>query len=253
MFAQIAGAAVAKGEARLTRVIKDVQLVRGSARAAAPNDRVGDGSVRAGADSRAELVLPGNTLLRMGANSVVTLSEGAKRAELGEGALLFQAPKPNAGVKLRTGALTIEIGGATGMVERYANYVKVLLLQGTARVFLQSKLGESVLVDAGQILITRPDAKTLPEPVDFEIAQLYRTSVLTNRDFRPLPSDPLIQAEIEKQKKNPALIPTNLVIRGRGTLVTLADPATVETRAQQRGGSPSPSPTPSRSPARPRR
>jgi hypothetical protein len=92
----------------------------------------------------------------------------------------------------------------------------------------------------------------LPEPVDFEIGQLYRTSLLIGRDFARLASQPQIAAEIQKQRADPSLIPTNLVIYGRGTMVNLADPSKVRGKANA-PTSPTPAPSPQRASSPPRR
>ena len=53
------------------------------------------------------------------------------------------------------------------------------MLEGTGRDFpAQSRVSESVLVHAGQMLITKPDAKNLSNPVDVDIRQLRKTSRL---------------------------------------------------------------------------
>ncbi len=101
-----------------------------------------------------------------------------------------------------------------------------------------------MLLNAGQILIMKPNATSLAEPVDFEIGQLYRTSVLIGREFPRLATQPQIVAEIEKQRANTNLIPTNLVIYGRGTLVTLADPTKVGKQRRAAKAARRPTPTP---------
>jgi hypothetical protein len=240
--------AVAAAPARFTCVVKDVSLVRQGAagRAAVPNESIGSGAVvRTGTDARAELTFVDRAVMRLGGKTMVRLGEDLT---LEEGALLFDAPRGASSATIRTGKINLEGAGATGIIERFGKtYAKVMLLEGTARVFLPQKVGESLLLKPGQILIMKPDAKTLADPVDFDIAQLYRTSLLVGHEFARLPSDAQIQAEIARQKSDPNLIPTNLVIRGRGTLVTLADPKTVSSKGNAK---PTPTPTPRPSPKR---
>jgi hypothetical protein len=91
---------------------------------------------------------------------------------------------------------------------------------------LSHPLGESLLVQPGQILITKPAITALPEPADFDIAREMKTCLLV-RDFPPLPSQRLIESEEQKQLKLIAkgtYIPSNLVIFGRGTQVNLVNP-----------------------------
>jgi hypothetical protein len=77
------------------------------------------------------------------------------------------------------------------------------------------------------MLITNPDATRLPDPVDVDLDRLLKTSLLIN-DFAPLRRQDLIAKESEKQqraKSKKSLIDTNLVIFGKGTLVSLTNPA----------------------------
>jgi len=92
---------------------------------------------------------------------------------------------------------------------------------------LKRRWGESVLIRPGELLITNPDAKSLPDPVDVDLARLLKTARLII-DFPPLASQKLIAKESEKQqraKSKKSLINTNLVIFGKGTLVSLTNPS----------------------------
>jgi hypothetical protein len=107
---------------------------------------------------------------------------------------------------------------------------------------LTNRLGESLLLQAGQILITKPDVTALPEPADFDIAREMKTCLLV-REFEPLPSQRRIESEEQKQLNLIAkgtYIPSNLVIFGRGTQVTLVSapsttpaPKTITSTGQQ--------------------
>jgi hypothetical protein len=244
----------AAGGARLTRVVRNVTIAAPNlgSRSAAPGDVLAVGNVvRTAADSRAELSFADRSVARLGGKSVFHIGE--REWTLEEGAALVQAPR-GASATIKTGSVNLEAAGCTGIVERFGpTYAKIMLLQGTARVFMPAKLGESMLLKAGQMLILKPDARALPEPVDFEIGQLYRTSLLIGRDFGRLASQPQIAAEIQKQRANPNLIPTNLIIYGRGTLVNLADPAQAQRDAAKPAASPTPSPTPAGRNLRPKR
>ena len=234
---------------RITRVTKDVKLVtRGSTRPAAVNDRLADGIVlQTGSDARAEIALfNGRALARLGGRTAVRSRNQAHDLELQEGAVLFQVPKAVWGARITTAGINVATTGTTGIIERYGSaYVKILVLEGTARVYL-NKVGESVLVNPGQMLITRPSAATLPEPVHFEIAQLLKTSLLTGQDFGPLASNARIEEEIRKQRSDPDFTPTNLVIYGRGTLVTLVPPSPAPAASPKPGGRATPTAPPAR-------
>ena len=217
-------------EARVTRAVNDVKLLSPQAapRPAAVSDSVRDGdAIRTGVASRTELTITDQTIVRLGAKTIFGLNDGIRTMDLGEGAMLFQIPKGAGGVKIKTAAITAASTGATGIIEHHANfYVKVLVLEGTVRCYLANQIGESLLINAGQILITKPDVTAIPDPAHFDIARVMKTCLLV-REFQPLLSQRLIESEEQKQVKLMAkgtFIPSNLVIFGRGTLVTLVNP-----------------------------
>ena len=80
------------------------------------------------------------------------------------------------------------------------SYSKIIVLEGTVRVSLTGRLGESILVHAGEMVIVPPTAKRLPEAVTVDLKVLYATSGLV-KDFKPLASNGLIDREIGRQKR----------------------------------------------------
>ena len=216
-------------EARVTHVVNDVKLISAHAapHAAVVGKSVRDGDViGTGAASHSELILADQAIVRLGPKTTVSFSEATRTMNLGEGAMLFQIPKSAGDVKIKTDAIMTESTGATGIIERHGQfYVKVLVLEGTVRCYLTNRLGESLLVQPGQILITKPDVTALPEPADFDIAREMKTCLLV-REFQSLRSQRRIESEEQKQLNLIAkgtYIPSNLVILGRGTQVTLVN------------------------------
>jgi hypothetical protein len=252
-------------QATVTAIVKDVNLLPTGAtsRAAALNDNVRDGTaVRTGADSRTELTFTDLTLARLGANTIFSFNEGTRNLDLGGGAMLLRVPKGAGGAKISTAAVTAAITGTTVIIEyhpakevepppqttnskrtglhfalfnldkkkktpaTHGGYIKFITLEGIARVYLNNRLGESVLVPAGQMLILAPNATHMSDPVDVDLERIMKTSILIT-EFPPLLSEQLIADEIAKQKAKKAngkLVETNLVIYGRGTVVSLTDP-----------------------------
>ena len=244
-------------EAHVTRIIKDVRLLPAQAvpRPAVVNDNVRSGTaVRTGADSRTELTFTDLTLARLGANTIFSFNEGTRNLDLGGGAVLLQVPKGAGGAKITTAAVTAAITGTTVLMEYHRNaYIKFIVLEGIARMYLKNRLGESVLIGPGQMLIVNPNAKSLPDPVTVDLKRLVKTCLLIT-EFAPLASQALILQQIQIQQNNPDLIPTNLVIFGRGTLVSLVDPTNVNVISQETTAiatpTPSPSPTPVPTPSK---
>jgi ferric-dicitrate binding protein FerR (iron transport regulator) len=211
-------------------VVNDVKFLSPQAapRPAALSDSVRDGdAIRTGAASRSELTITDQTIVRLGAKTIVSFSDGTRTMNLGEGAILFQIPEGAGGVKIQTAAITATSTGATGIIDRHAQfYIKFLVLEGTLRCYLANRIGESLLIQPGQILITKPDVTALPDPAHFDIARVMKTCLLV-RDFQPLSSQGRIDSEEQKQLNLIAkgtYIPSNLVIFGRGTLVSLVNP-----------------------------
>src|SRR5216110_3192858 len=217
-------------EACVTQIVRDVKLLPNAApaRPAVVNDPVRDGTaVRTGVESRTELTFPDTTLARLGANTIFSFTEGTRNLELTDGAMLLRVPKNAGGAKINTAAVTAAITGTTIMLEFHKNsYIKFIVLEGTGRMFIPNRVGESVLVHAGQMLITKPNAKNLPSPVDVDIRKLMKTSRLI-RGFAKLGSEPLIaqvEAIQDAEKANGQVFETNLAIFGAGTDVALLNP-----------------------------
>lgn len=196
-------------------------------RRVAVGESVRDGdAINTGVTGHIELTLSNQTIARLGAKTNVSFNDGTRTIDLGEGAVLFQIPKGAGRLKIKSNAIAVASTGATGIIERHGQfYVKVLVLEGTVRCYLTNRLGESLLVEPGQILISKPDVTALPEPADFDIAREMKTCLLV-REFQPLPTQRRIESEEQKQLNLIAkgtYIPSNLVIFGRGTQVTLAN------------------------------
>src|SRR6184192_315659 len=159
-------------EAQVTQVVKDVKLLPtgAAARPATVNDEVRDGiAVRTGVDSRSELKFTDQTLARLGANTIFSFTEGNRNLNLQDGAMLLRVPKGAGGARINSSAVTAAITGTTVMVETHAvtkknknSYYKFIVLEGTARLYLPGRLGESTLVKGGQMIIMRADSKTIP-------------------------------------------------------------------------------------------
>src|SRR5437660_1910749 len=249
ILAAFAGANAADlKEARVTQIVRDVKLLpnAASARPAVVNDPVRDGTaVRTGIESRTELTFADATLARLGANTIFSFTEGTRNLELTDGAMLLRVPKNAGGAKINTAAVTAAITGTTVMLEFHKNsYVKFIVLEGTGRIIRPSHLGESVLVHAGQMLIAKPDAKNLPNPVDVDVRQIRKTSRLI-RGFGKMGSENLIaqtETEQDKERAEGELYETNLAIYGAGTSIILDDQTHIQETQIAAQQNPSPPP-----------
>ena len=215
--------------AEVTKVINRVSVIdpaKGT-HPAVQRDVIKDNlALQTGARSRSELLFQDNTLTRIGAETFFSFKTGTRDMTLEKGSMLLQVPKGLGGAQIHTAAVTAAITGTTIMMEYSPRqYIKVLVLEGSLRLSRNGSFGDSLVLHPGKMVIMRPDAKKIPDPIDIDLAEIVRTSTLVNfPGSKVLPSIPLIQAAITDQAKAMAkgtLVPTNLVM-GHGTKVVLA-------------------------------
>ena len=207
---------------RVTQVVRNVSLSAPhvAARPARLNDDVADGSaVHTGADSRAELTFADLTTTRVGANSIFSFDQNGRNVSVESGAILLRVPKGSRGARIRSNALTVGITGTTVLFEsRPRNYSKLIVLEGSGQAWLTKHPGKKIAVHAGQMLIVKPSAEHLSEPVDIDESLVLRTAILIT-EFPPLPSLALMRSVAENQKKsggplfNPLIDPTGMDAR----------------------------------------
>ena len=192
-----------KKEARVTQIIRDVQLlpVGATPRPALPDDQVTENTgVRTGDESRSELTFEDLTITRLGANTVFSFNKAGRSGELESGSILLRVPKNSGGAEFRTRAVTVGITGTTVILEstRLGN-ANLIVLEGDARMRLVKYPKEFKNVRAGQMLNVQADAAKLPAPEEVDLDQVRKTHPLLT-DFPPLPSDNLIRTAIKKQQ-----------------------------------------------------
>ncbi|MBA2623359.1 MAG: FecR domain-containing protein, partial [Chthoniobacterales bacterium] len=243
-------------EARMTAVIKEVNLLPGQAapRPAAVNDTVRQGdAVRTGVESRSELTFADLTLARLGANTIFNFDQGSRTIELGGGAILLRVPKGSGGAQIKTSAVTAAITGTTVMVEYSAKSTfKFIVLEGSAELTLNGS-GDSVVVNAGECSVTDldPPPTQLGRPVEIDIGRLMETSQLI-QDFPPLESLGLIGQQVQAQeeaKANGELTEGSAASNGVQPLAMLTDLTDVVSQRVDADPNPLSSPSPSASPS----
>jgi hypothetical protein len=192
-----------KKEARVTQIIRDVQLqpVGATPRPAVQDDQVNENTgVRTGDESRSELTFEDLTITRLGANTIFSFDKAGRRGELESGSILLRVPKNSGGAEFKTRAVTVGITGTTVILESApVGDAKLIVLEGDARLRLIKHPKESKKLRAGQMLNVQGNAMKLPAPEEVDLDQVRRTHPLLT-DFPPLPSDNLIRAAIKKQQ-----------------------------------------------------
>src|SRR6059036_1648450 len=190
------------GEAQVTQVVQDVKVVPAGAasRPATVNETVRQGNaVQTGVQSRSELTFKDKTITRLGEKTIFNVGGDGRTIDMGSGQFLLYVPKKAGGAKVKMGPVTAAITGTTvvGNVSP-SGIVEFTVLEGTARVRLD-RVGQCLLVVAGQKVTYDPIAMRLEDPVEVDLQQQQTNPLVTG--FRPLPSTPYMNSAIEKQRR----------------------------------------------------
>ena len=235
-------------EAEITALIGEGRLLKAGAvlQPILPNDRLHDGfGVSTSANSRAELAFNNQAIIRLSAEAALNF-KARSFLELTRGAVLIEMPR-GVKTKIESAGVAAGVSGATAVFEYEAPAFKLLVLQGSARLYRPRHFGDSILVGAGRMVFG--DVRTaLTNPVDFDIDRFLKTCPLIQA-FSPLESEKLMAAESQKQQRarsRKTLIDTNLVIFGGGSSLSVVDPGgTASAGSRTTGAGPEvPSPIP---------
>jgi hypothetical protein len=191
-------------EGTLTEIIREVSVVPQAtqpAQAAKVNAVVrAPDLVRTGAESRAEITAPDQTITRVGANTVFSFEAGSRTLNLKSGSVLFHAPKGKGGGTIKSGGASASVLGTTMIVTASEDGgFKVVMLEGSGRV--KPRKGFSKTLRAGQMAWLLPDGRLSPV-YSIDLRQLVAGSQLVNGFSRALPSLGLIQAAIAAQARD---------------------------------------------------
>jgi hypothetical protein len=247
--------------ATVTAAINKVSLVDAGStlRPASVGDLLrGRTALETGPKSRAELVFNDRSIARLGANSLFAFSRGTRDVELNRGVILMQVPKGAGGATVQTAAVTAAVTGTTIFVEYSPadppspGTIKIFVLEGTLRATLRGVPGESMLLEAGQMIVMNADANRLPEAQVFDIGRMVQTSGLLSDQFSEIPSNGIILENIVLQnadKHRGRLIMSNFTLHakppgGMQNFSANTQNTTLRTIANQNPNPPKPPPPP---------
>src|SRR5450755_135464 len=166
-------------ESTFTEVVKDVNVVASADKSTAPA-KVSElfkapDLVRTGADSRAEMTAPDQTITRVGANTVFSFEPASRNLRLEQGSVLFHAPKGLGGGTIKSGGAVAAVLGTTLIVSATTGGgFKVILLEGKGKVTLPN--GNSVTLKAGQLVFVLPGGTKFSRVLDINLAKLVAGS-----------------------------------------------------------------------------
>ena len=203
-------------KAEVTKIINDVKLLTGTktSRSASKGSVVsGNTAVRTGQKSRAQMDFPDASIVRLGANSVFSFSQGQRDVELDKGTILMQVPKALGRTKIRTSSVSAAITGTTILLEYIPPVTnaageeikpgtfKAIVIEGSLELDLKNLPGQTLVLEAGEMAAFPTDTKVVPKKFVIDLARLIETSNLINGDMGPLPGLPIMIREVENQNE----------------------------------------------------
>jgi hypothetical protein len=187
-------------ESTFTEVIKDVNVVASSTKAASPAQvqavvKAPD-LVRTGPESRAELTAADQTITRVGANTVFAFDTSGRTIDLQQGSLLFHSPGGKGGGTIKSGGAAAAVLGTTIIVVATpGGGFKVIVLEGKGKVTLPG--GKTITLKEGQLVVILPGGTS--QVFDINLDKLIGGSLLVNGFSHELPSLARIKQAIQQQ------------------------------------------------------
>ena len=185
-------------EAQVTQVVQDVKVVPAgaAARPAAVNETVRQGNaVQTGVQSRSELTFKDQTITRLGEKTIFNVGKQGRTIDMGSGQFLLYVPKKAGGAQIKMGPVTAAITGTTVLGNVFpSGIIEFTVLEGSACISVD-RVGQTLLIMPGQMIVYDPIAMRLEDPVEVDLQQELSSPLI--RDFRQLPSAPLIQEQIQ--------------------------------------------------------
>ena len=188
-------------QAEVKKAINVVSLLPQDVRAV-PGDIVdGDTALQTGGYSRAELQFPDLTITRVGSNALFRFIAGTREMVLDSGTMLFSSPK-GAGGKVQAGAVTVAVTGSDFMISNVGK-VKVICLSHKVAVYFTANPKIRTELGPGQMLDIAAGAnRKMPPVTTINLGKLLASSMLTESGgFGPLPSQPILAQNTDKQRK----------------------------------------------------
>lgn len=230
-------------QSKVTQVVNDVQILSAAdqaPKAAAVNDIFSMPDIlRTGSASRAELIAMDETITRVGANTIFSFDPASRTIDLKQGSLLFHSPHGKGGGTIRTGSATASVLGTTLIVTTTANGgMKVLDLEGSVEVKKSDKAKQKLA--PGQMTFILPGGDQLAPIIVFRLDELVKNSLLVKGFDKPLTSIPLIQDQIDRQRKlikSGRVRDTGLLVGDSATpnQVEVLDPNTIQNASRTSG------------------
>ncbi len=142
--------------------------------------------------SRSEVSLD-NGLIRTGSNTSILL-QSRDMISLEKG-LTLVASKPSffrRRIQVQTPSHQLSVKGTAQIYYSPGNAIRVVVIEGSMTISLNSLSREKVTLKAGQVLLINPTEAELPEPLEIDLNRLVASAGLLADQFQPLPTQDLI-------------------------------------------------------------
>jgi len=189
-------------QSTFTDVVKDVNVIAAATKATSPaklsSEVKAPDLVRTGADSRAELTAPDQTITRIGANTVFSFEPAGRNLRLEQGSVLFHSPAGKGGGTIKTGGASAAVLGTTIIVVATPDGgFKLIVLEGKGKATLPN--GRSRTLKAGQLVFVLPGGGGFSPVLTINLGALVAASQLVNGFSHDLPSLALVRAAVQRQ------------------------------------------------------
>lgn len=163
----------------------------------------GDG-VRTGANGQTQ-VDAGNATIRAGSDTDLYLKENRNGLTLKSGIVLVSNKSKGSAFALEADRYQATSYGTMQVSYLKDKYLKVLCVEGKVKVGLKALMGDSVTLQAGQMVTITPTEERLPEPITVNLSRLATTSALLGPGFvlpsLTFPGGPRVTATIAGQEQ----------------------------------------------------
>ena len=141
----------------------------------------GDG-VKTGSNGQTQ-VDAGNATIRAGSDTDLYLKKNRDGLTLKSGIVLVSNKSKGDGFDLETESHKATSYGTMQVSYLKDKYLKVLCVEGKVKVGLKALMGDSVTLQAGQMVTITPTEERLPEPATVNLSRLASTSALLGPGF----------------------------------------------------------------------
>ena len=189
-------------------------------RQAIPGDVVkGDTALQTGGYSRAELQFKDLTIIRVGSNSLFRFLAGTREATLDGGTILFSSPKGAGGGKVQAGNITAAVTGSDFMISNVRRGKVICLSHKVAVYFTANPRIRAELLPGQMLDIPAGVERKMPPVGTINLGKLLSTSQLNEAGgFGPLPSQPILAQNTNRQAKAFGLAKANLTTESAETV-----------------------------------